>query len=234
MHAGFEARLRAGDATFGPEDVALLRAIEEHGSVSGAAAALGRSRSRALSRLEALEDAFGPLVERRRGGPSGGGSQLTDGAADVLARFDRLRAALSGTAGVSETVLDGTVREATGELGLVETDAGTVRALIIDEQNTHDDLTSVDVQVSVRADAVTLHSPEDAPPGGGTSARNRFVGEVVGLDVGEAVAHVSLDVSLDDPLLALVTVESVERLDLTVGDEVVATFKATATRATVV
>jgi len=240
MYAGFEARLQAGDVTFGPEDVALLRAIGEHGSVSGAASALGRSRARALSRLEALEAAFGPLVERQRGGPSGGGSHLTDEARDVLARFDRLRAALAGTAGVSETVLDGTVTEETGELGLVETDAGTVRALVIDERDSEDggetteDRVGATVQVSVRADAVTLHAPEDAPPGGGTSARNRFVGEVVGLDVGDAVATVALDVGLADPLQALVTVESVDRLSLSVGDELVATFKATATRATVV
>ncbi|MFB6155723.1 MAG: TOBE domain-containing protein [Haloferacaceae archaeon] len=237
MHAGFEARLRAGDVTFGPDDASLLRAIEEHGSVSGAASALGRSRARSLSRLESLEEAFGPLVERRRGGPSGGGSSLTAEARDVLARFDRLRAALSGTAGVAETVLDGTVTETTGELGLVETAAGTVRALVVDERDERherDDYAGAAVQVSVRADAVTLHAPEDAPPGGGTSARNRFRGEVRGLDVGEAIAHVELDVGLDDPLLALVTVESVDRLSLSVGDEVVATFKATATRATVV
>jgi len=233
MDAGFEARLRAGDVAFGDDDVDLLRAVAEHGSVSGAAEALGRSRARALARLETLEEDFGPLVDRRRGGRGGGGSRLTDEARDLLAQYDRLCAALSGTAGVSETVLEGTVAETTGELGLVETPAGAVRALVIDPHGSRTEYDGASVQVSVRADAITLHAPADAPPGGGTSARNRFVGTVTSLDAGEAVARVGLDVGLDEPVLALVTVESVDRLSLSVGDEVVATFKATATHATV-
>jgi molybdate transport system regulatory protein len=229
MDAGVEARLRAGDVTFGTDDATLLEAIRDHGSVSAAAAELGRSRPRALSRLEALESAFGPLVERRRGGSGGGGSRLTDDACELLARFDRLRAALSGTAQVAETVFEGTVTERAGELALVETPAGTLRALVADVADA-----GVTVQVSVRADAVTLHAPDDAPDDGATSARNRFSGTVASLDRGEAVARVGLDVGTETPLTALVTVESVERLALAVGDDVVASFKATATRATAV
>lgn len=229
MDAGVEARLRVGTVTFGADDATLLEAIADTGSVSAAAQRLGRSRSRALTRLETLESAFGSLVERRRGGSGGGGSQLTEEAHDLLARFDRLRAALSGTAQVTETVFEGTVTERTGELALVETPAGTLRALVDEAAET-----GSTVQVSVRADAVTLHAPDEAPSGTATSARNRFSGTVAALDRGEAVVRVSLDVGTASPLTALVTVESVERLALAVGDDVVASFKATATRATVV
>lgn len=229
MDARVEARLSAGDVAFGAADAALLRTIGDTGSVSAAASELGRSRSRALTRLETLESAFGSLVERRRGGSGGGGSQLTEEAHDLLARFERLRAALSGTARADETVFEGDLTERTGELGLVETEGGVLRALV-DEAAT----VGSRVQVSVRADAVTLHAPDEAPAGGATSARNRFTGTVTGLDHGEAVVHVSLDVGTTSPLTALVTVESVERLALAVGDEVVASFKATATRATTV
>ena len=254
MDDGFEAYLSADDVSFGPADAALLRAIAEHGSVSGAASTLGRSRSRSLARLEALEDAYGPLVERRRGGAGGGGSRLTDGARDLLERFDRLWAALSGTAGVEETVMRGVVTRREGELGLVETDAGTVRALVV-AARTPDDAANVDagtpVQVSVPADAVTLHTPADAPRAGATSARNRFEGRVADVDRGEAVVRVAVDASdagmsgTEDAdanasgvggvtvrLLALVTTESADRLDLSPDDGVVASFKATATRAT--
>lgn len=206
----------------------LLRAIADHGSVSAAASDIGRSRSRALTRLESLESVFGPLVERRRGGSDGGGSRLTDEAHALLARFDRLRAALSSTAAVDETVFEGTVTERTGELGLVETPAGTLRALLDDDDATVEST----VQVSVRADAVTLHAPEEAPSKGATSARNRFSGTVTFLDRGEAVVRVLLDVGSAAPLTALVTVESVDRLSLALDDSVVASFKATATRAT--
>jgi len=89
-----------------------------------------------------------------------------------------------------------------------------------------------DVQVSIRADAVTLHEPSDSPSGEATSARNRFEGQVVALDRGEAIIHVTIDIGSDDQLFALVTDDSRRRLWLSPGETVVASFKATATRAT--
>jgi molybdate transport system regulatory protein len=218
----FEARLHADGVEFGGRDAALLRAVGEHGSLNAAAAALGRSYSRAHQRLGDLEEAFGPLVERTRGGAGGGGSTLTDRARALLARFDRLRAEFTGVAEAAETVVEGRVVERTGELAVVETAVGRVRALTPPEAET--------VQVALRADAVTLHGPEDAPPAGGTSARNRLEGVVRAVDVGEAVATVDVDVG-GLALTALVTVESVERLGLAPEAPVVVTFKATATRA---
>jgi molybdate transport system regulatory protein len=244
MDPGFDARLREGGETFDERDARLLRTVDETGSLNAAASELGRSYARAHERLTALEGAFGPLVERQRGGAGGGGSDLTEGARGLLARFERLRAALSGTATVEETVLDGRVVARDGELATVETAAGRVRALAPDADR---------VQVGVGADGVTLHAPDDAPSAGGTSARNRFEGRVVAVDRGEAVALVTVAVgdtaALDgdgpdgeraDPvgrpdgptLAALVTVESVDRLSLAPGRPVVATLKATATRAT--
>jgi len=220
--AGFEARLRADGVTFGDRDAALLRAVAEEGSLNAAASSLERSYSRAHQRLVDLEEVFGPLVERTRGGAGGGGSTLTDGARALLARYDRLRAEFTGVAEAAETVIEGRLVERTGELATVETAVGRVRAL------TPPDAESV--QVTLRADAVTLHAPEDAPPAGGTSARNRLEGTVASVGAGEAVATVTVDVG-EASLTALVTVESVERLGFAAGDPVVATFKATATRA---
>ncbi|WP_101294128.1 TOBE domain-containing protein [Halegenticoccus soli] len=235
MDGEFEAYLSADGVDFGAADASLLRAIAERGSVNAAAAALGRSRARALARLDALEAAFGPLVERRRGGSGGGGSSLTGDAEALLARFERLRAALSGTAGAEETVLYGTVATATGELGYVDTAAGTVRALLVaPEPESPPVARGSRVQVSVRADAVTLHAPDDAPPAGGTSARNRFPGTVAGVDRGEAIVRVAVDVGGDGPLVALVTADSADGLAIEPGRSVVASFKATATRATAV
>lgn len=224
MDAGFDARLREDGVTFGADDAALLRAIDEAGSLNAAADDLGRSYARAHERLVDLEGAFGDLVERRRGGAGGGGSRLTDEAAALLARFDRLTSAFSGTAAVEETVLDGEVIEREGELAVVETAAGRVRALAPEDAGA--------VQVTVRADAVTLHPPAEAPPSGGTSARNRFAGTVTDLDRGTAVARVAVDIGAESPLAALLTVDSADRLSLTAGTRVVATTKATATRAT--
>jgi len=221
--ADFEARLHAEGVGFDGDDAALLRAVAEHGSLNAAADALGRSYSRAHKRLTTLEAAFGPLVDRQRGGRDGGGSQLTELAETLLARFDRLRAEYSGVAEVADTVLEGRVIERTGELGVVETTAGELRALV--------DADSESVQVSIRADAVTLQAPDAAPMAAETSARNRLEGTVTAIDSGDAIATVSVDVGAEQPLLALVTERSVELLDLAVGDPVVASLKTVTIRA---
>jgi molybdate transport system regulatory protein len=224
MDAGFDATLRTDDVAFDERDAELLRAVDAAGSLNAAASELGRSYSRAHDRLTDLEGAFGSLVERQRGGSGGGGSDLTARARELLAAFDRLRAGYSAIAETTETVFAGDVVDREGELGTVETAAGTVRALVPPETNS--------VEVVLRADAVTLHAPADAPAGSETSARNRFSGEVVAVDRGESVCRVSVDVGADMPLVALVTEESRERLELESGRDVVASFKATATRTT--
>lgn len=231
MDASVDARLRADDVSFTAADADLLRAVGDAGSVSGAAEALGRSRARALARIETLEGAFGSLVDRRRGGASGGGSELTATATELLSRFDRLRATVAGTANVEERVLGGTVTERDGELGVVDTEAGPVRARLVGQPARDPPDVDSRVQVGIRSDALTVHAPGDSPPADSTSARNRFAGTVVDVERGTAVAHVAVDVGSTEPLVALLTCESLDRLDLAAGSRVVVTFKATATRA---
>lgn len=224
MDDSFAAAVVADGVRFDARDAALLRAVDDHGSLHAASDALGRSYARAHRRVEELESAFGGLLERQRGGSGGGGSRLTDDARELLARFERLQAAFAGTAAAAETVLDGRVTARDGELVTVETDAGSVRALAVEADRDR-------VQVAVRADSVTLHAPADAPEKDATSARNRLPGTVSRVDRRVTVATVAVDVGADRPLLALVTVDSVDRLGLEAGVEVVATWKATAMRA---
>ncbi|XVH32089.1 LysR family transcriptional regulator [Haloferacaceae archaeon DSL9] len=219
---GTAALVEAG-VEFGARDARLLRTIARTGSVSAAAADLERSRARALRRLETLEAAFGSLVERRRGGSGGGGSRLTDAGETLLARYDRLSAALTAVATVPETVLGGEVLELDGELAIVETEIGVVRTL--------HEAASVGqaVQVRIGADAVTLHAPNNAPKPDATSARNRRSGTVSAVHRGETVVDVVVLVD-ETPVRALVTADSAARLDLADGTDVVVTWKATATR----
>jgi molybdate transport system regulatory protein len=241
MDAGFEAHLRAGDVTIEERDVALLGAVDREGSLSAAADALDRSYSRAHKRLGALEAELGALVERERGGEGGGGSRVTENGRALLARFARVRAAFADTAETEAAVLRGRVLERDGELATVDTRLGAVTALLFEDDDR--------VQVTVRADAVTLHDPADAPAAGASTARNRFAGVVEDVDRRASVALVTVDVAGEDAspddaerpndaagrhvaLPVLVTRESVERIGLEPGREVVATFKATATRAT--
>ncbi|MEM4782082.1 MAG: TOBE domain-containing protein [Halalkalicoccus sp.] len=224
VRGALETGVVADGTVLTDRDVELLEAIDEHGSMHAAAGALERSYAHAQRRVVELEGSFGPLVERRRGGAGGGGSALTDGARELLARFERLETAATGLTSVEETVFRGRVVERTGELGVVECDPGRLRAIVPRDGEA--------VAVAIRSDAVTLTPPGETPAPEETSARNRFVGAVVGAERGESVARVRLDIGAETPLLALVTGASVEALDLEPGRTVVASFKATATRAT--
>lgn len=208
---------------FGERDVDLLRAIDETGSIAEASSTLGRSRPRDTSRIEALEAAFGDLVERSRGGSDGGGSSVTENGRRLLNRYERLQVALSATAQVPETVLEGSVSSVAGELANVTTRVGPVRGL-------HRGVSAgATVHVRIDADSITVLDPAADPAPDATSARNQLVGTVTDVDRGETVSTVRVDVD-GAGFRALVTEESADRLDLDAGREVVITWKATATR----
>lgn len=210
---------------FDERDAGLLREIGKTGTVAEASTNLGRSRARDLSRIEELESVFGDLVERHRGGSDGGGSDLTNNATRLLNRYERLQIALSATAQVPETVLEGRIASISGELADVTTSIGTVRGL--HSGVTLDDL----VQVRIGADSLTVRDPAADPDPDSTSARNRLSGTVTDIERGETVFTASIDV--DGTLFrALVTEDSVNRLELVPGRGIVLTWKATATRLT--
>ncbi|WP_254763453.1 TOBE domain-containing protein [Natrinema marinum] len=228
MEKEFDPYLRIDDVAVDRSDVAMLRAIDDRGSLSGAADALERSYPRLQQRVVELEAAIGPLVERTRGGADGGGSSLTGAARDLLARFDRLVAAYEGVARVDETVLSGPVVARDGELATVETAVGEVLAVVPADAST--------ASVTIRSDAVSLHAPADAPRAEGTSVRNQFSGTVSWLEAGDAVARVGVTLESASngderaELVALVTRRSVDALGLDPGRSIVASVKATAAR----
>lgn len=92
-----EPRLRfpnAGPRAFGPGKAVLLRHIAATGSIRSAASELGMSYNRAWQLVTAMNDLFrAPLVERARGGGTGGGASLTPLGEDVLTRYTRMKEA---------------------------------------------------------------------------------------------------------------------------------------------
>lgn len=218
-----QATLVRDGVEFDERDVTLLREIDQTGSVAKASTNLGRSRARDLSRIDELESVFGDFVERHRGGSGGGGSKLTDNAIRLLNQYERLQVALSATAQVPETVLEGTVSSISGELADVTTSVGTVRGL-------HGGIACDDlVQVRIGGDSLTVLDPAADPDPDATSARNQLSGTVTEREQGETVFTVCVDVE-GTVFRALVTEESIDRLELTEGRDVVLTWKATATR----
>ncbi|ARS90556.1 TOBE domain-containing protein [Natrarchaeobaculum aegyptiacum] len=219
----YSTKLAVDGITIDRRDIEMLEAIDEHGSMHGAAEALGRSYARLQNRVVEIESAVGSITERQRGGSGGGGTTLTATADELRRQFDRHEAELDGVARATKSVFPGTVTERTGELVTVDTDVGPIRALAPEGATT--------VQVAVRSDAVVLTDPEDTPRADGTSLRNQFSGTVSRLDSGTAITRVTVDLTEERTIQALVTKTSADRLALEAGRPITASFKATAARA---
>lgn len=220
---GFEPHLATGEATVTSRDVEMLRAIDRHGSMHRAAEELGRSYGHLQPRVVELEAAIGPLTRRVKGGRGGGGTELTEGARDLVRRFERLRVELSGVATVAESVVPGTVVDRRGEIATVDTPAGEVSARVPEG--------ATEVEIAVRSDAVVLMVP-GSPAQEHTSLRNQLRGTVAAIQRDETIATVTVAVDGGVEIASVITAESLDRLDLTEGGEVVAAFKTTAARAT--
>lgn len=82
---------RRGDVVLSEWRVELLEAIDAHGSLSRAAAALSVPYRTAWDRVKATEAELGfRLLESESGGADGGGSHLTLEARDLCRRFRRV------------------------------------------------------------------------------------------------------------------------------------------------
>lgn len=78
----------------GPGKADLLEGILETGSISAAGRRMRMSYKRAWQLVEELNGLFDvPLVAASKGGPGGGGAELTKAGADVLMRYRRMHAA---------------------------------------------------------------------------------------------------------------------------------------------
>jgi molybdate transport system regulatory protein len=79
------------EAMLGPGKAELLERIKATGSIAAAGRAMSMSYKRAWSLVEELNRVFRePLVESARGGPRGGGAQLTAAGEAVLANYRKL------------------------------------------------------------------------------------------------------------------------------------------------
>jgi molybdate transport system regulatory protein len=88
-----------GVIALGPGKAALLRGIQDSGSISAAARSMSMSYRRAWLLVEDMNRCFRqPLVETSTGGARGGGARLTESGRDVLARYAAMeQAALAAT-----------------------------------------------------------------------------------------------------------------------------------------
>ena len=99
----------AGKVVFGAGRFSILKAVAEHGSLSAAAKALGMSYRGVWGKIKATEERLGKqLLQKQSGGISGGGSELTPFADNLLKSYLRLQSKTRAKADIffSEVFVD--------------------------------------------------------------------------------------------------------------------------------
>lgn len=91
-----KAWLVAGDEfLMGPRYVRLLEEIDRRGSIREACSRIGLSYRTCLNRIRQMERVLGaPVIHTTRGGASGGGSELTAEARDLIRLYREWRTQL--------------------------------------------------------------------------------------------------------------------------------------------
>jgi len=91
IRPGYKIWLSKGDEkAFGQGPCELLRRVEKTNSLHQATHQMGMSYNKAWRLIRLIEKRLGfPLLEKQVGGKSGGGSQVTPRAKDLIERYER-------------------------------------------------------------------------------------------------------------------------------------------------
>ncbi|MCH7344271.1 TOBE domain-containing protein [Pelomonas sp. CA6] len=255
---GLEVRgslwINAGQQSLGGHGrMALLRAVDEQGSITRAAKVFGMSYKAAWEAIDTMNRVAGePLVERATGGRGGGSTRLTEHGRRLLQRYGQLDAAhqrfvalLSGEAfdlAADFSILKVLNMKTTARnqfhatvsalrAGAVNDEveltlAGGARLVAIVTRESTEEL-GLRIQqpalVLIQAAHVLLASELGEAR---VSARNRLDGRVAAVRPGAVNAEVTLELDQGGQLNAIVTEASVKSLGLVPGARATALIKA--------
>lgn len=235
----------------GLERVELIEAVAELGSIRAAATRLGLSYKGAWDIVQALNNLFEtPLIEAAPGGKAGGAARVTERGREVLTAFRRVQAELDAALAKLAAQLSGeAARDLFWSLGMRTSARNALRGVVekITEGAVSDEVSlrvapgvlitavltrrSVDelglrpgapVIALIKSSFVVLAKGEDLR----TSARNQIAGVVTGRDDGAVNSEISLDIGGGKTLVATITLESAQALEIAAGDPVTALIKA--------
>jgi molybdate transport system regulatory protein len=246
---------RGPQGQIGAQRVALLEAIGKHGSISAAAKAVGLSYKGAWDAVQALNNLFDrPLVTARAGGKRGGSAEITPEGQALVTAFHSVELELAHVFEALERRLgdasSAPLRTLLWSLGMKTSARNAFRGVV---EKVTDGAINAEVVLKIGGGAqivavITRHSVEDLgiEPGREavalikssfvilaqgdetlrTSARNRLVGAVVGVERGAVNDEVTLDIGGGKILTATVTHESAKSLAIVPGERLVALIKA--------
>jgi molybdate transport system regulatory protein len=245
-----------GESLGGHGRVALLRAIEETGSITHAAKAFGMSYKAAWDAVDTMNNLAGaPLVERSAGGVGGGRTRLTERGQSLVRRYEEVNALhkrfveqlSAGSADLAHDInllrvlnMKTSARnQFVGVVSRLQTGAvnDEVELTLAGGQKivaviTHGSTETLGLALGVQAFALVKASSiivATGLPAGRLSARNQLLGKVVRVLPGAVNAEVVIAVGEGDAtvtIAAIVTLDSLNSLGLVEGGEAVAVFKA--------
>tara|TARA_B110000858_G_C17810161_1_gene480736 strand:+ start:3134 stop:3868 length:735 start_codon:yes stop_codon:yes gene_type:complete len=234
------------------DQIDLLQAIADTGSITAAAKIAGVSYKTAWDRLERINNlSEQPIIERSAGGSKGGGSTLTNYGQKMLNGFkqlqeqhnqflENLNQQLSSLDDVSKfmksTLLQTSARnQFLGSIAEIETGAVNTEiqvqiseqqrivAIVTEQSRREMKLTQgQSVIAMIKASSVTLAVGGDLQ----VSARNVLTGMVINLDRGAVNADVTIELAGKKALSAMITNKSADQLALAEGMVLSALFKA--------
>lgn len=249
-----EVWLTVGGANLGgPGRIALLAKIAECGSITQAARAAGMSYKAAWDAIDAMNNLAGePLVERLSGGKGGGGTRLTRRGEQLVANFGRIerehRRFVEQLGEDAEGIADDYLlirrmsmktsarNQFFGKVVLVK--RGAVNDEIVLEVAgghrivaivTHESSDGLGLEVGAEAFALVKSSSVILAIGDGNarySARNQLTGTIARVQPGAVNTEVVIDLAGGTTVAAIVTSESCQAMELTVGKTACAMFKA--------
>jgi molybdate transport system regulatory protein len=242
-----------GEKLGGPDRLALLAAVAQHGSITAAAKAVKMSYKGAWDAIDAMNNLAGePLVERLTGGKGGGGTRLTRRGAQLVENFRKIDAAhrqfVAHLSSQSHALADDflLIQRMKMKTSARNQFSGKIVALkrgaVNDEVAleimggqfivatiTHDSCDNLGLDIGVEAFALIKASAvivATEMAGARISARNQLAGTVVRLQEGAVNSEVVIELPGGGTIAAIVTREGGHTLGLAVGEPAVAIFKA--------
>jgi molybdate transport system regulatory protein len=256
LELGGSVWFQSGEQTLGGASrIALLAAIRDTGSITGAAKAVGMSYKAAWDAVDTMNNLAGePLVMRAAGGKGGGGTTLTPRAMRLIDTFraiehehrrflERAGVAIDGFA--NDWALIGRMGMKTSARNQLYGKVASIRRGAVNDEVsltlpggqiivsvlTHESTETLGLTEGaaafalVKASWVMLVVKEDGAPLR-LSARNQLRGTVHSVKRGAVNAEVSMTLDGGTVITAVVTNESVDALGLADGTAAIAAFKA--------
>lgn len=248
-----EVRITLDGKDFGGQQrVALLASIAEHGSITQGAKAIGMSYKAAWDAIDAMNNLAGaPLLERTAGGKGGGGTRLTERGMQLVTNFRRIehehRLFMEHLSRQSQGLADDFLLLQTMKMKTSARNqfAGTVAAIrpgavndevllrIVGGQEivaiiTHESTGALGLREGsaafalVKASSIILATGQ----GGKLSARNQLRGTICRVQPGAVNSEITIALPGGGTIAATVTRDSEQAMQLEVGMEATALFKA--------